>query len=176
MKSASIRSGLKADEEETTPLKGFSARVIPGAVLPAQIEALKSPSECPEWLEQVARGISSWGFDARTSAHASDAGYSSDAEGTGYRDPIYPAIELLSLSAAAFFVPAHAWQIRGYKLRVAAWMQSIPLHLVPLASAGRIIGLPARDYTFAYRGGAHGKGSAYHFFPEAVPDTSPINS
>jgi hypothetical protein len=163
---------LGGDTEERPPLRAFSAKVIPSTTLPAQIKTLKSPTDCVAWLDQPAKGVSSWGFDCRVNTHASDAGISSDAEGTGDLDPIFPAIELLSLAAAAFFVPAHGWQVAKNKLRVVAWTKAIPLDMVTLASAGRVHGLPARCYTFSYRGGAHGKGSAYRFFPEAMLEHS----
>lgn len=159
---------LGGEPGENTPLKGFSARVLPGATLPKQIGKVQSPENCPEWLNQLAYGESSWGFDCRVNMHASDAGTSSDAEGTSHRDPFYPAIELLSLAAAAFFVPAHAWQAARNALHTSAWTQPTPLPMAALAATGRTHGLPARAYAFAYRGAAHGKGGAYHFFPPAT--------
>lgn len=167
---------LTGDGKETTLLKGFSARVVPKDVLPQQVAELKAPNECGDWLAQLRRNINSWGLDWRTSAHASDAGYSSDAEGTGYRDPIYIAVELLSLTAAAFFVAVHGWQITRNRLQIAAWTKPIPLDVVPFAGGCRLVGLPARIRLFAYRGASHGKGAAYHFFPEGIPDTTTINS
>jgi len=159
---------LSGEGGKNTPLKGFSARVLPDAILPEQLEKLPAPENCPNWLAKLDHGVSSWGFDARVNMHASDAGFSSDAEGTGDRDPFYPAIELLGLAAAAFFVPAHAWQEEKNSLLAFAWTQRIPLEMAALAATGRIHGLPARRYKFAYRPAAHGKGSAYHFFPSAA--------
>lgn len=164
---------LSGDTEERPALRAFSAKVIPSTTLPAQIKILPSPTGCPAWLEQSACGVSSWGFDCRVNTHASDAGISSDAEKTSEFDPLFPVVELLGIAAAAFFVPTHSWQIAKDKLRVAAWTKAIPLNMVTPVSAGRIHGLPARFYTFAYRGSAHGKGGAYHFFPEATPEHSP---
>jgi hypothetical protein len=159
---------LNGDADENTPLKGFSARVLPGATLPQQIERLRSPTSCGDWLNQHDRGVSSWSFDCRVNAHASDAGISSDAENTSDYDPFYPAIELLSLAAAAFFVPCHAWQVTKNSLAASAWIHPIPLSMASLAATGRIHGLAVRSYTFTWRGAAHGKGSAYHFFPPAT--------
>jgi hypothetical protein len=105
-------------------------------------------------------------------AHASDAGISSDAEGTGSQDPIFPAIELLSVVAAAFFAPAHAWPVTDRKLRVEAWTYPIPLGMAAFAGTGLIHGLPSRFLNFACRGSAHGKGGAYRYFPEATLETS----
>lgn len=158
---------LSGDAEENTPLKGFSARVLPSKTLPDQIAELKPPDSHPDWLNQLSCGAGSWGFDCRVNAHASDAGTSSDAENTGDRDPFYPAIELLGLAAAAFFVPSHAWQVAKNALQASAWNRTIPLAMAPIAATGRIHGLSARCYKFAYRGAAHGKGGAYHFFPPA---------
>lgn len=159
---------LSGDVGENTPLKGFSARVLPGKTLPDQIVELKPPGNHTDWLNQLSCGAGSWGFDCRVNAHASDAGISSDAENTGDRDPFYPAIELLGLAAAAFFVPAQAWQVAKNALDASAWIRAIPLPMASLAATGLIHGLSARCYKFAYRGAAHGKGGAYHFFPPAT--------
>jgi hypothetical protein len=101
-------------------------------------------------------------------AHASDAGISSDAEGTSEYDSFYPAIELLGLAAAAFFAPCHSWQVTERSLVGVVWTRPIPLSMASLAASGRIHGLPAASYTFTWRGAAHGKGGAYHFFPAAI--------
>lgn len=159
---------LSGEAGENTPLKGFSARVLPGKTLPDQLAKLQPPEARPDWLNQLANGAGSWGFDCRVNQHASDAGISSDAENTGDRDPFYPAVELLGLTAAAFFVPAHAWQVERNALQASAWGRPLPLPMAALAATERIHGLPVRSYKFAYRGAAHGKGSAYHFFPAAT--------
>lgn len=170
---------LSGEAGENTPLKGFSARVLPGATLPEQQAKLPPPNGKADWLNHLDRGVASWGFDCRVNQHASDAGLSSDAENTGHLDPFYPAVELLGLAAAAFFVPAHAWpplaDDRGIKqreeknaLQAYAWTQPLPLTMFALAATGRLHGLSARRYKFAYRGAAHGKGNAYHFFPPAT--------
>lgn len=159
---------LSGEAGENTPLKGFSARVLPGATLVEQQGSLLRPDACDGWLNQLGHGAGSWGFDCRVNMHASDAGISSDAENSGKLDPSYPAVELLGLAAVAFFVPAHAWQIERNALCASAWTHPLPLHMSALAATGRIHGLPARNYSFAYRGAAHGKGSAYHFFPPAT--------
>ena len=159
---------LSGKAGENSPLKGFSARVLPGATLPEQLTKLRAPDASPDWLNQLDRGAGSWGFDSRVNMHASDAGISSDAESSGHLDPFYPAVELLGLAAAAFFVPAHAWQVETNTLLASAWTQPVPLAMTALATSGGIHGLPARPYRFAYRGAAHGKGRAYHFFPPAT--------
>lgn len=167
---------LGGDGDERPLLRAFSAKVVPRNVLPQQKAELRPPSECLAWLNQLASGagrrvldgVSSWGYDCRVNIHASDAGISSDAEGTGRLDPIYPAIELLSLAGAAFFAPAHAWTSESGKLCVAAWTKSLPLGLAALASSGRVHGLPSRNMTFLQRGGAHGKGGSFRFFPQAT--------
>jgi hypothetical protein len=159
---------LGGEPHETTPLKGFSARVLPAATLQQQISALKPPVEGIDWLHQRARGVSSWGFDCRVNMHASDAGISSDAEGTSERDPFYPAIELLGLAAAGYFVPCHAWQVNGNSIHASAWVHPIPLPMATFAATGQIRGLPTRTYAYTYRRAAHGKGGAYHFFPPAT--------
>lgn len=170
---------LGGESDERPLLRAFSAKVIPQTVLPQQKLELKSPSDCPAWLGQLASGadrrvkdgVSSWGYDCRVNLHASDAGISSDAEKTGGMDPIYPAIELLSLAGAAFFTPAHAWA-SGCSLNVAAWTEPLPLNLAALASSVRVCGLPFRKLTFLQRGGAHGKGGSFRFFPPAITQQS----
>lgn len=171
---------LDGEGEERPLLRAFSAKVIPQNVLPQQKLELRTPSECPAWLNQlpsgagrrVKDGVSSWGYDCRVNMHASDAGISSDAEGTGSLDPIFPAIELLSLAGAAFFAPAHAWTSESGKLCVAAWTRPLPLSLAALAGSGRVHGLPSRSLTFLPRGGAHGKGGSFRFFPTATIQSS----
>ena len=165
---------LNGEDEERPLLRAFSAKVIPQNVLPQQKLELKTPNECSSWLNQLASGtdrrvkdgVSSWGYDYRVNLHASDAGISSDAEGTGRLDPLYPAIELLSLTGAAFFAPAHAWT-EDSSLGVKAWTQPMSLSLAAFASSGRIHGLPSRSLTFLPRGSAHGKGGSFKFFPPA---------
>ncbi|HEX4232231.1 MAG TPA: hypothetical protein VHZ07_26430 [Bryobacteraceae bacterium] len=149
------------------PLRAFSAKVVPAKVLPQQVEKLRSPAN-DAWLNEIERGVSSWGFDCRVNMDASDAGISSDAEGTGGSDPIFPAIELLSLAAVGFFVSASAWQTGERSLCAAAWTYPIPLQMALLASTGRIHGLPARRWNFASRGRAHGEGRRFQFFPPAT--------
>lgn len=158
---------LSGDAGENTPLKCFSGQVRPDKTLRDQLAKLKSPPECPNWLNQHERGAGSWGFDGRVNMRASDAGSSSDAENTGHLDPFYPAAELLGLAAAAFFVPACAWQMERNTLHASAWTHPLPLPMAPLAASGRIHGLPVRSHGFAYADAAHGKGDAYHFFPLA---------
>lgn len=171
---------LNGDGDERPLLRAFSAKVIPQNVLPQQKAELRIPSECPAWLNQLASGegrqvkdgVSSWGYDYRVNIHASDAGISSDAEGTGRLDPIFPAIELLSLAGAAFFASAHAWTSESGKLCVAAWSKPLLLSLAALASSGRVHGLPSRSLIFLPRGGAHGKGGSFRFFPPATIQSS----
>jgi hypothetical protein len=170
---------LDGEGVERPLLRAFSAKVVPQNVLPRQKLELKSPSECLAWLNQrasgaarrVKDGVSSWGYDCRVNLHASDAGISSDAEGTGSMDPIYPAIELLSLAGAAFFAPANAWRVND-SLCVAAWTKPMPLTLTALASSGRIHGLSSRNLSFQPRGSAHGKGGSFKFFPPATSQPS----
>lgn len=159
--------GLSSDGLESTPFKCFSAKVLPGPTLSNQVDKLKSLDEQGDWLQQLGRGAASWGYDHRVNQHASDAGTSSDAEGTGEFNPLYPAIELLSVAALAFFAPVHAWQATKNEVGASTWTQPLPLPMAKLAASERIHGLPGRRYRFAFRGAAHGKGSAYHFFPPA---------
>jgi len=165
-------------EAENTPLKVFAGRVLPSKTLPDQQRKLPMPNSRPDWLNQSDVAAGSWGFDYRVNQHASDAGSSSDAEGTGHLDPFYPAIELLSFAAVAFFAPAHAWpppadqhrkkrQAEKNALQGFAWKQSIPLWMASLAATGRIVGLPARHYKFSYRPAGHGDAAKYKFFPPA---------
>src|SRR6185437_16823862 len=62
---------LSGDSNENTPLKCFSARVVPDAILPRQVGKLKTPASCEDWLHQLDRGASRrWGFDCRVNADA----------------------------------------------------------------------------------------------------------
>jgi hypothetical protein len=123
---------------------------------------------------RIKAGVSSWGYDCRVNVHASDAGISSDAEKTGHLDPIFPAIELLSLAGAAFFAPAHAWTLESSGLSAVAWAKPMPLSMAIFASAGRVHGLPSRKLKFLPRGGAHGKGGSFRFFPPATVQSSTL--
>ncbi len=166
-------------EADNTPLKVFAGRVHPSKTLPDQKGKLPLPDNCPTWLNHSDVGAGSWGFDYRVNQHASDAGMSSDAEGTGHLDPFYPAIELLSFAATAFFVPAHAWpppveqrrrkrQAEKNALQGFAWTQAIPLSMAALAATGRIVGLPARRNRFSNRPAGHRDAGNYKFFPPAT--------
>lgn len=171
---------LNGNGDARPPLRTFAGRVIPRKVLPAQKAELRPPSERPAWLGQLAsgaerrvkNGVSSWGYDCRVNTHASDAGISSDAEGSGCLDPIYPAIELLSFAGAAFFAPAHTWTSKNNKLHVTAWTQPLPLGLAALASSGRVRGVPSRSLTFLSHPCAHGEGTNFRFFPPAMVQPS----
>jgi hypothetical protein len=160
--------GLTGNGNADTPLKGFSGQEKPAAKLQKQQDGLVPANGSTSWLDQLCPGVGSWGFDCRVNVHASDAGISSDAEGTGDRDPSFPATELLGLAAAAFFVPCHAWQTGQNTLHACTWTRPIPLAMAGLAATGCIQGLPGRSYRFTRRGAAHGKGRAYHFFPPAT--------
>lgn len=166
--------GLSGEGVENTPFKGFSARVLPAPTLSNQIKKLRSSNEVGDWLNQFARDAASWGYDHRVNQHASDAGISSDAEGTGELNPLYPAVELLSVATLAFFAPVHSWQVAKNKVSVLVWTQPLRLPMAALAASNRIHGLIGRCYDFSYRGAAHGKGSAYHFFPPAILQTTKL--
>lgn len=161
---------LGGEAGDNTPLKVFAGRVSPIKTLPDQNSKLSIPGNRSDWLSQSNVDAGSWGFDYRVNQHASDAGSSSDAEGTGHLDPFYPAIELLSFAAAAFFAPAHAWTqpVERNALQGFAWTKSIPLSMSALAATGRIFGLPARRYKFSYRPAGHGDAAKYKFFPAAT--------
>jgi hypothetical protein len=172
-------------EAENTPLKVFAGRVLPSKTLPDQQGKLVLPNNHQDWLTQFGVGAGSWGFDYRVNQHASDKGSSSDAEGTGQLDPFYPAIELLSFAAAAFFVPAHAWppqvderqkkqRIEKSALQAFVWTQPTLLTMITLAATGRIFGLPARCYKFSYRPAGHGDAAKYKFFPPATIQPSSL--
>jgi hypothetical protein len=101
-------------------------------------------------------------------SHAYDLGCGSNDEGTGYRDPVYPAVEMLSIAGASFFTAIQGWQLDEDGVGYSIWTEPIPVTLVQYAAAGRLDGLPARRYRASSRGGAYGKGAAYRFFPEAT--------
>lgn len=47
---------LSGEAGENTPLKGFSARVLPGATLLEQLAKLRVPDGCSDWLNQSTVG------------------------------------------------------------------------------------------------------------------------
>jgi hypothetical protein len=156
------------DGQENSPFKTFSGQQGPGSVLEEQQGELKGPVTTGSWLNQTSRGISSWGFDCRVGSHAYDLGFSSNDEGTGDRDPVYPAVELLSVAGASFFTAIQGWQADKKTVGYSIWTEPISVALVSYAVAGRLEGLRARRYCVKSRGGAYGKGAAYRFFPETV--------
>ncbi|MGI8743800.1 MAG: hypothetical protein ACR2NN_14745 [Bryobacteraceae bacterium] len=156
--------------KQRCPLYTFSARVKPGSLIAEQQTSLNSPSEDSRWLEQVKIGVGSWGFDYRVNSHAYDLGFSSDAEQSGDQDPIFPAIELLSIAASAFYADVHGWQTDPTTIRYFVWCEPVSLALVGYAVAGRLNGLSGRSYLATNRGAAYGKGAAYRFFPDAIPE------
>lgn len=152
---------------DSSVLKTFSGQLGPGTIIAGQLECLLSPSANLNWLRQRAFGVASWGFDSSVGSHAYDLGFSSNDEGSGNDDPIYPAVELLSLAGASFFSTPHAWQADEESLHYVVWHDRLPLPLAPLAVAGCIEGLAGDRYALATRGAAYGKGAAYRYFPEA---------
>ncbi|MCL5744921.1 MAG: hypothetical protein M1541_13515 [Acidobacteria bacterium] len=166
---------LAENGQESSPFKTFAANQEPAKdLLDKQRESLQPPASTPSWLCQMAYGISSWGLDSRVGSHAYDLGFSSNDEGTGERDPIYPAVELLSIAAASFFAALQGWQMDEDTVAYAIWSQPVAVSLVPYIIAGRLYEFPARLYRVATRGGAYGKGGAFRFFPEAVPDSNRV--
>jgi hypothetical protein len=155
-------------KKKTSPFKTFSAQVTPEKLLRDQQQRLVSPADTNSWLCQLARGAGSWGFDCGVGSHAYDLGCSSNDDGSGNLDPVYPAIELLSIAAASFFATVQAWQVDEAAVSYSIWRRPISPCLVPYAVAGRLDGFPARRYRTTTRGAAYGKGAAYRFFPEAI--------
>ena len=159
---------LAESGHERPPFRTFSGRVKPKDLLEKQQTSLALPGTTDSWLFQTTRGISSWGFDCRVGSHAYDLGFSSDDEGSGNLDPIYPAVELLSITAASFFAAVQGWQLDENAVGYSVWTRPISLPLVSFAVAGRLDELPARRYRVTNRGAAYGKGAAYRFFPESA--------
>jgi hypothetical protein len=159
---------IAEDAQENSPLKTFSGQQGPGSVLEEQQAALELPVNTDTWLIQCRRGASSWGFDCRVGSHAYDLGFSSNDEGTGHRDPVYPAIELLSAAGASFFTAIQGWQVDDKTVGYCIWTEPVSFALASYAVVGRLDGLLSRHYRVRSRGGAYGKGAAYRFFPEAT--------
>jgi hypothetical protein len=159
---------LADDGQTKSPWKTFSGQLYPEKLLSEQQSRIEGPDTKKPWLTQMSRGVSSWGFDCRVGSHAYDLGFSSDKEESGARDPIYTAIEILSIAATAFFSPVQGWQLDENALGYSIWTQPISVLLAPYACTGRLDGLSARRYRVTSRGGAYGKGGAYRFFPEAT--------
>ena len=155
--------------QENSPFKTFSGQQYPGRdLLDTQKEFLEVPITADTWLAQTRRGIASWGFDCRVGSHAYDLGFSSNDDRSQDRDPIYPAVELLSIAGASFFTAIQGWQLDADTVGYSIWTEPIPVTVVRYAVAGRLDGLPARHYRVRSRGAAYGKGAAYRFFPEAT--------
>jgi hypothetical protein len=154
--------------QDKSPFKTFSGQQGPGDLLEAQKQSLVGATVGDGWLAQKGRGIASWGFDCRVGSHAYDLGFSSNDEDTGDRDPIYPAVEMLSIAGASFLTAIQGWQLDEDSVGYSIWTDPIPVTLVRYAVASRVGGLPARRYRARSRGGAYGKGAAYRFFPEAT--------
>ena len=159
---------LAENGQEKSPFKTFSGRVKPKDLLEKQQTSLTQPGTTDSWLLQTTLGISSWGFDCRVGSHAYDLGFSSDGEGSDDLDPIYQAVELLSITAASFFAAVQGWQVDENTVGYSAWTRPISLSLVSCAVAGRLNGLASRRYRVTNRGAAYGKGAAYRFFPESA--------
>lgn len=155
-------------KKKTSAFKTFSAQVTPEKLLKDQQARLASPASGHCWLCQLSRGAGSWGFDCRVGSHAYDLGFSSNDDESGDLDPVYPAVELLSVAAASFFAAVHCWQVDETAVSYSIWVQPISLSLAPYAVASRLAGFRARRYRSANRGAAYGKGAAYRFFPEAI--------
>ncbi|HXM45349.1 MAG TPA: hypothetical protein VN924_29200 [Bryobacteraceae bacterium] len=154
--------------QEKSPFKTFSGQQGPGDLLEGQKGSLAGATVGSSWLVQPERGIASWGFDCRVGSHAYDLGFSSNDEGTGDRDPVYTAVEMLSIAGASFFTAIQGWQLDADSVNYSIWTEPISVTLVRYAVAGRLDGLPAKRYRARSRGGAYGKGAAYRFFPEAT--------
>jgi hypothetical protein len=155
--------------QENSPFKTFAANQNPAEhLLDPQRKSLKAPDETSSWLFQMEAGISSWGLDSRVGSHAYDQGFSSNEEGSGDLDPIYPAIELLSIAAASFFTAVQAWQSDRTTVWYTVWTQPISVSMVSYAVAGHLGGIQARRYRVNNRAAAYGKGGAFRFFPEAM--------
>lgn len=160
---------------ESSPFKTFSGQVDPVKILSSQLERLQSPKTNSNWLRQRALGANSWGFDSSVGSHAYDLGFGSNEESSGDADPVYPAIELLSLAGAAFFSTPHSWQAGEESFHYFIWHAPLSLSLAPLAAGGSIAGAVGMLYAIATRGAAYGNGAAYRYFPEASPITNHNN-
>jgi hypothetical protein len=132
---------LADDGQEKSPFKTFSGQVNPGTLLNEQQNLLLKPTIGDQWLLQTDRGIASWGFDCRVGSHAYDLGFSSNDEGSGNLDPIYLAVELLSITAASFFTAVQGWQSDENTVGYSVWTRPISLSLVSCAAAGRLNGV-----------------------------------
>lgn len=161
---------LADDGQKKSPFKTFSGQVGPQALVSEHQNQLSMPDLSETWLSQTKFGIGSWGFDCRVGSHAYDLGFSSNDEGSGDRDPVFPAAELLSIAAASFFAAVQGWQVGESTVGYSIWTMPVSLSLVPFAVAGRLGGISGRRYKAISRGAACGKGAAYRFFPEATPE------
>jgi hypothetical protein len=172
--------------------KTFSGQQSPATPLDRQQKALKAPTETADWLFQSGFGVASWKFDCRVASHAYDQGFGSNEDQSGGRDPFYPAIELLSITGAAFFAGPQAWLNEPEVLHCRIWEEPVTPALASLAAvfqvpsslnlskllplelkrvlekASLLNGIGGRFYTFTTRGNSYGQGKYYRHFPEAT--------
>jgi hypothetical protein len=150
--------------------KTFSGQKGPDDILEKQKKALHQPANAkPDWILQRARGVANWKFDTRTGGHAYSQGFSANDDGSGDQSPFYPAIELLAIAGAAFFIAPQAWLNDEDTLHYFTWRTELLLPLAPLAAAGLLDGMTGAHYHLSTSGNAYGKGAAYRHFPESNP-------
>ena len=178
--------------------KTFAGNQGPAMPLIQQQKALKAPSQEADWLFQSDQGATSWKFDCRVASHAYDLGFGSNDDQSRDQDPIYPAIELLSIAGATFFAVPQAWLLYAESLAYCVWQTPVSVHLASLAAttlpshptkrnqtnrsehAARyeigclLEGVDCRYYRVTPRGNSYGKGGSYKHFPEASLLTQPI--
>lgn len=156
---------------QTSVFKTFSGQVTPRKICDDLQRALeKAPrTSLAEYLAHTAPGIGSWALDWRTNGHSLDLGFSGNDDKTSDFDPVFVAVEVLSIAALAFFLPAVALCIADEQLTYHLWSKPVPAGLAAAAFVGGLRALPQRTYLVARRPKSYGKGASYKYFPNATP-------
>ena len=159
---------------ETSFFKTFSGQVTPRKICDDLQCALKHLplTSIADYLAHTATGIGSWALDWRTNGHSLDRGYSSkgdNGDGTGKHDPVFVAIETLSVTALSFFLPHAGLCAADEQLSYHLWKQQISWNHVGPAFLGDLPYLSRRSYLVTRRPRSYGDGASYKYFPNATP-------
>ena len=163
-----------ASNGEPSVFKNFSGQVTTTNITAEQHAAIGVTPKVSlhGYLSHTAQNVSSWAFDWRTNSHSLDLGFSANDDKSSQYDPIYVAIEMLSLSALAFFLPAGALLTSDEQIVYHLWRYSIQGSLAGMALLGQINGIEQHSYQITRRPKSYGKGASYKYFPNATPISS----
>jgi CRISPR-associated protein Csb3 len=160
-----------ATMRQTSVFKTFSGQVTPQKICDDLHGALEQVprTSIENYLAHTAPGIGSWSLDWRSNGHSLDLGFSGNDDKTSDFDPVFVAVEVLSIAALAFFLPAAALSTANDQLTYHLWEQPVSGKLAGTALVGGLTTLPRRTYLVARRPKSYGKGASYKYFPNATP-------